>query len=151
MRHNYFYLISANGENNFNFSAALLSMTNIWCFSSFYRRKIKLLYLFLHLLIQISPQNHNYNALDVFFTALSHIIIRDQRMVQNALPLLNSRKTTAQKFYIFCWKNVLMRMNQYRFLSRLRYRIPCMWVSIWGFTVGNFYAFQEQNLLQYQT
>ena len=53
-------------------TTALPSMTGIWCFSSFYRWIIKLLYLFLHLLIQISPLNHNCNALNVFFTVLSH-------------------------------------------------------------------------------
>ena len=47
-------------------------MTDIRCFSSFYLWKIKLLYLFLHLLIQIWSQNHNCNALNVFFIVLGH-------------------------------------------------------------------------------
>ena len=47
-------------------------MTGIRCFSSCYLRIIKLLYLFLHLLIQIWSQNHNWNVLNVFFIVLSH-------------------------------------------------------------------------------
>ena len=46
---------------------ALPSMTGTWCFPSFYRWKIKLLHLFLHILFQILPQNHNCNVLNVFF------------------------------------------------------------------------------------
>ena len=51
---------------------ALPSMTGTSCFPSFYRWKIKLLYLFLRLLFQISPRNHNCDALNVFLIVLSH-------------------------------------------------------------------------------
>ena len=47
-------------------TTALPSMTGTWWFPSFYRWKIKLLYLFLRLLFQISPRNHNCNVLNVF-------------------------------------------------------------------------------------
>ena len=53
-------------------TTALLLMTGTWCFPSFYRWKIKLLYLFLRLLFQILPRNHNCNVLNVFFIVLSH-------------------------------------------------------------------------------
>ena len=53
-----------------------LGIYNIWCFFSFYRWEKNLLYLLLHLLIQISAQNHNCNALNVFFTVLSHNNVR---------------------------------------------------------------------------
>ena len=58
---------------------ALPLMTGIRCFSSFYRWKIKLLYLFLDLLIQIWSQNHKCNTLNVFLPFLP-IIMRGQRM-----------------------------------------------------------------------
>ena len=61
-------------------TTALPSMTGIWCFSSFYLWIIKLLYLFLHLLIQIWSQNHKCNVLNVFLSFLA-IIIRGQRTV----------------------------------------------------------------------
>ena len=53
-------------------TTALPSMTGTWCIPSFYRWKIKLLYLFLRLLFQIFPRNHNWNVLNVFFIVLSH-------------------------------------------------------------------------------
>ena len=56
----------------------LPSMTGIRCFSSFYLWIIKLLYLFLHLLIQIWSQNHNCNPLNVFFIVLSHSNARSE-------------------------------------------------------------------------
>ena len=54
----------------------LPSMTGIWCFPSFYSWKIKLLYLFLHVKFQISPQNHNCNVRNGFFTVISHNNVR---------------------------------------------------------------------------
>ena len=56
-------------------------MTGIRCFSSFYLWIIKLLYLFLHLLIQIWSQNHNRNVLNVFLSFLA-IIMRGQITVK---------------------------------------------------------------------
>ena len=56
-------------------------MTSVWCFSRFHRWKIKLFYLFLHFLIQISPQNHYCNALNVFLPFLA-IIIWGQRTLR---------------------------------------------------------------------
>ena len=46
-------------------TTALPSMTGIRCFSSFYLWIIKLLYLFLRLLFQVLPRNHNCNSLNV--------------------------------------------------------------------------------------
>ena len=48
-------------------TTALPSMTGTWCFPSFYRWKIKLFYLLLHLPFQILPRNRNCNVLNVFF------------------------------------------------------------------------------------
>ena len=62
-------------------TTALPSMTIIWCFSSFCRWIIKLLYLFLHLLNQISLLKNNCNALN-FFLPFLVIIIRGQRIVR---------------------------------------------------------------------
>ena len=53
-------------------TTALPSMTSTRCFPSFYRWKIKLLFLFLRLLFQILPRNHNCNVLNVFLIVLSH-------------------------------------------------------------------------------
>ena len=65
-------------------TTALPSMTGTWCFPSFYRWKIKLLYLFLHLLIQIWSKNHNCIYLNVFYRSYSYNIarlVKDQWMV----------------------------------------------------------------------
>ena len=65
---------------------------------SFYFWKIKLFYLFLHLLIQILSQNHNCNVLNGFFIVLSHnnarsengqSIIFRQFLAQNQVCMLN--------------------------------------------------------------
>ena len=45
---------------------------------------IIIMYLFLHLLLQISPHNNNCDALNFFFTFLSHNIARSEN-VQNIL------------------------------------------------------------------
>ena len=97
-------------------------------FSIFYRWKIKFLYLFLHLLIQISPQNHNCNVLNVFLPFLA-IIMQGQRTVKvfsepgrlgNTLKAWKwnsfSRKLNPEaKFY-----NIKNGMNWIIFLFKLR-------------------------------
>ena len=62
-------------------TTALPSMTGIRCFSSFYLWKIKLLCLFLRLLFQISPRNHNCNVSNFFLSFLA-IIMRGQIRVR---------------------------------------------------------------------
>ena len=52
-------------------------------FYSFYRWKIKLLFLFVHLLIQNSPLNHNCNAFNVFLPFIA-VIMRGQSIIKQS-------------------------------------------------------------------
>ena len=83
-------------------TTALPSMTGIWCFSSFYRWIIKLLYLFLHLPNQISPLNHNCNALNVFFTVLSHDNARSENGQSILWPFSQPGFLELLRFLFFC-------------------------------------------------
>ena len=74
-------------------TTALPTMTGIRCFSSFYSWKIKFLYLFLYLLIQISWQNHNLNASNAFFTVLSYNNARSENC---------QRKARVDRFFSSC-------------------------------------------------
>ena len=116
-------------------TTALPSITDIRCFSSFYLWIIKLLYLFLHLLIQIWSQNHNCNALNVFLSFLA-IVMRGQRTV----------KEQSEKGQIILWpfsqsgplgkkpflelKNHYFQMNKKKWFIKLIYfvHIKTIWV-----------------------
>ena len=69
--YNFIFKFSAQNATESNWSRF---QWQVLCFPSFYCWKIKLLYLFLHLLIKISPQNHNCNALNVLLPSLAVIM-----------------------------------------------------------------------------
>ena len=86
-------------------TTALPLKRGIRCFTSFYRWKIKLLYLFLHLQIQISPQNHNCNALNVFLPSIA-IIMQGQRKIIRIIGCDSTNcfeDRIGRGFYIASW------------------------------------------------
>ena len=92
--------------------------TGIRYFSSFYRCKIKLLYLFPHLLIQIWSQNHNFNDLNVFFIVFIHNIAGSVNGQCIRWPLTKTESARAIASSIFAY------------LSRFKFAIESVMISL---------------------
>ena len=102
------------------------SMTAIWCFPSYYCWKIKLLYLFLYLLIQILSQNHNCNSCNIFFNVLIHNIARSVNGQCN--PICIKNKVGKWKFcrieiFFFTLVHYVTRGNALPYSEKILYEI----------------------------
>ena len=111
-------------------TTALPSMTGTWCFPSFYRWKIKLLYLFLRLLFQISPRNHNCNVLNVFFIILTHNNARSENGQSILWPFSQPRPLAFN----------IRNLNKWVFIQLLCREKQIYYNVLWHTSLTNYWA-----------